>query len=283
MFVLLSRYDTPELVRLRFNEYFHSTFSNPINATGNDHDTDPHPDLNSIIVTELEVTVILQKPNVNKSCGPDDVSPVILKCFSSYLAPSLCSLFNRSLRDGIVPTEWLRAYVCPVYKGKGDKNCTSNYRPISLLSSKVAERCIHNHIMTVIGDSIYKNQHGFMEGKSTVTQLTQVFHEIGQHIDNSGQVDTLYLDFSKALQKMKVYGFNGGLYLNGLRPISQDVNNVYLFLDHYLNGFQSLQVFHRGLYWDPFRFYYTLTIYHFVPDLAKSHYLRMTSKVQIKF
>ena len=63
----------------------------------NDHDIDPHPDLNSIIVTELEVTGILQKLNVNKSCGPDDV---ILKRFSSYLAPSLCSLFNRSLRDG---------------------------------------------------------------------------------------------------------------------------------------------------------------------------------------
>ena len=62
------------------------------------------------------------------------------------------------------------------------------------------------------------------------------------------------------------------VYLNGLRPISQGVNNVYLFLDQYLNGFQSLQVFHRGLYWDPFCFYYTLTIYHFVPDLAKSHY-----------
>ena len=132
--------------------------------------------------------------------------------------------FNEYFHNSV----WLRANVCPVYKGKGDKHCTSNYRPISLLSivSKVAERSIHNHIMSVIGDSIYTNQHGFMEGKSTVTQLTQVF----QHIDNSGQVDTLYLDFSKAfdrvphhllLQKMKVYGFNGSLlkwftsYLSG--------------------------------------------------------------------
>ena len=201
---------SPDAQASGFTEYFHSTFSDPLNATGNDHDTDPHPDLNSSI---------LQKLNVNKSCSPDDVSPIILKCFYSYLAPSLCSLFNRSLRDGTVPTEWLRANVCPVYKGKGDKNCTINYRPISLLCivSKVAERCMHNHIMSVIVDSIFKNQHGFMEGKSTVTQLTQVF------------------------------------YLNGLRPIYQ-VNNVYLFLDHYLSDFQSLQVFHSGLYWDLFLF-----------------------------
>ena len=125
--------------------------------------------------------------------------------------------------------------------------CTSNYRPISLLSivSKVAERCIHNPIMSVIGDSISKNQHGFMGGKSTVTQLTQVFHEIGQHIDNSGQVDTLYLDFSKAfdrvphhllLQKMKVYGFNGSLlkwftsYLSGRKQRVSISGSLYKLL-----------------------------------------------------
>ena len=74
---------SPDAQASGFNEYFHTTFSNPLNATCNDHDTDPHQDLNYIIVTELEVTGILQKLNVNKSCGPDDVSPVILKCFSS--------------------------------------------------------------------------------------------------------------------------------------------------------------------------------------------------------
>ena len=142
---------SPDAQASGFNEYFHSTFSNPLNATGNDHDTDPHQDLNSIILTELEVTGILQKLNVNKSCGPDDVSPVILKCFSSYLAPSLCSLFNRSLRDGTVPTAWLRANACPVYKGKGDKNCTSNYRPISLLS--IVSKVLNDVYITILCQS----------------------------------------------------------------------------------------------------------------------------------
>ena len=77
---------SPDAQASGFNKYFNSTFSNPLNATGNDQDTDPHPNLNSIIVSEHEVTGILQKPNVKKSCGPDGVSPVILKCFSSYLA-----------------------------------------------------------------------------------------------------------------------------------------------------------------------------------------------------
>ena len=36
-----------------------------------------------------------------------------------------------------------------------------------------------------------------MEGTSTVTHLTQTFHEIWntKHVDNCSQVDTLFLDF----------------------------------------------------------------------------------------
>ena len=41
-----------------FIEYFHSTFSNPVNATGYDHDTDQHLDLNSIIVTEQVLDIV---------------------------------------------------------------------------------------------------------------------------------------------------------------------------------------------------------------------------------
>ena len=175
---------------------------------------------------------ILQKLDVNKSCGHDDISPILLKCFPQYLSPSLCSLFNRSLRGGVLPNDWLKANVCPVYKGKGDKNCVNNNRPISLVSvvSKVAERCIYNNVISVMDESIFKGQHGFMKEKSTTTQLTQIFHLIGESVDNHGQVVALYLDFSKAfdrvlhhllLHKMKMSGFNGNLlkwftsYLSG--------------------------------------------------------------------
>ena len=59
----------------------------------------------------------------------------------------------------------------------------------------------------------------YLKGRSTVTQLTQFFHEIGSIIDAKGQVDVLYLDFSKAfdsvphdlLVKLKTFGFTGKL------------------------------------------------------------------------
>jgi len=44
---------------------------------------------------------------------------------------SLTALFNKSLQDAVLPLDWVSVNVCPLYK-KGDKQCTANYRPISL-------------------------------------------------------------------------------------------------------------------------------------------------------
>ena len=55
----------------------------------------------------------------------------LLKKAVAELAPSLSSLFNKSLKDAVLPLDWVSAHVCPIYK-KGDKKCVSNYRPVSL-------------------------------------------------------------------------------------------------------------------------------------------------------
>ena len=63
-------------------------------------------------------------------------------------------------------------------------------------------------------------QHGFLNGKSTETQILSVFDNISKVLDGGGQTDIIYLDFSKAfdsvphhllLHKMKSFGFNGTL------------------------------------------------------------------------
>ena len=78
-----------------------------------------------------EVSDLLNSLNVNKACGPDYVCARLLKEGAAELAPSLTALFNKSLDDAILPLDWVSANVCPIYK-KGDKQCVSNYRPISL-------------------------------------------------------------------------------------------------------------------------------------------------------
>ena len=52
----------------------------------------------------------------NASCGSDMITAKFLKLFSSFLAPSLCKVFNQSLESGKLPVEWKHANVTPIPK-----------------------------------------------------------------------------------------------------------------------------------------------------------------------
>lgn len=174
---------------------------------------------------------ILSNLNVNKAIGPDGISPRVLKECSHQIASPLCHIFNMSLCSGSIPCDWLKANIVPVFK-KSDKQKVSNYRPVSLLCicGKIMERAVFNAIFPEIKSKLYHLQHGFIKGRSTTTQLLTVFHEISAAMDNAGQVDMIYLDFSKAfdsvshkllLHKIQSFGIHSNLlnwfhaYLSG--------------------------------------------------------------------
>ena len=49
---------------------------------------------------------------------------------------------------------------------------------------------------------IHKCQHGFTTGRSCVTLLAEVLDIIGSLLDTGGQIDTMYLDMSKAFDRV---------------------------------------------------------------------------------
>ncbi|XP_028413970.1 uncharacterized protein LOC114536830 [Dendronephthya gigantea] len=178
--------------------------------------------LSDISISEDEVVHHLSNLIPTKSPGPDKIPGQILKECSSVIAPSLCLLFNHSLQSGTLPTEWKSANVTPVHK-KSKKEPATNYRPISLLPiiSKVLERCVCYRFQEHIKVMINKAQHGFLHGRSCVTQLLATLHHIGQLLDHNVQSDVLFLDFAKAfdsvdhailLKKIKSYGISGNMY-----------------------------------------------------------------------
>ena len=130
-------------------------------------------------------------------------------------------MFNKSLHQGALPQEWKLANVVPVYK-KGEKQHAENYRHISLLSivSKVLERCIFNKIKEHLFHLINPCQHGFITKRSCVTNLVEALEYIGSQLDSGGQIDIIYLDMSKAfdkvnhkhlIHKLRTSGFGGSL------------------------------------------------------------------------
>ena len=205
-----------------FNNFFYSNFTPRENgSTFPASNVFQNPELSEIELTVAEVRLSLESIDISKATGPDQLSGRILKECAAQLAPSLTTLFNKSLQLGIVPDLWKSANVAPVHK-KNDKQNAENYRPISLLClpSKILERCIFNHIFNKTKHLITQLQHGFLKGRSTATQLLTVLHEIISNLDKNFQTDIIYLDFSKAfdsvshkllIHKLRSFGFCGSL------------------------------------------------------------------------
>ena len=74
-----------------------------------------------LIITIEMVKTELKKLNVNKSCGPDEIHPLILQELYDFIAPPLTLLFNKTLEQGKIPNDWKKANVSPIFK-KGAKN-----------------------------------------------------------------------------------------------------------------------------------------------------------------
>lgn len=85
----------------------------------------------------------MEQLNICKSCGPDNVTSLLLKECANSISSPLCTLFNKQLRSGCFPKMWKVANLVLVFKS-GDKEMVENYRGISLLCiiSKVLEKCL---------------------------------------------------------------------------------------------------------------------------------------------
>ena len=115
------------------NEFFSSCYnasSQPINTITLDSDHICSPDN---LCTEEEICKMLQSLDVSKANGPDGISARMLKSTAIAIAPSITNLFNHSITCGRPPSSWKMATVVPIPK-KQRANCTSEFRPISLLS-----------------------------------------------------------------------------------------------------------------------------------------------------
>ena len=216
--------DTPEAIADIFNNYFTSVFSVPQgDKVDNGAGKFPaaEPSFSDIVMHVGEVEAVLKSLDPDKATGPGEIPARIRKETATTIAPSLCKLFNRSLGEGYIPSEWKLADVVPVYK-KDETDHVESYRPISLLCiiSKVLERCVLNHIHDRLEDLIMDCQHMFRSGRSCVTNLLETLDYIGAILYRAGQVDCVYLDMCKAfdkvihdllMEKLRDAGFGGNL------------------------------------------------------------------------
>ena len=121
-----------------------------------------------------------------------------------------------------VPKDGKDANVTPIFK-KGAKSSPDNYRPVSLTSvpCKIMESIMRDKMVDHLLENklINNSQHGFMQKKkSCTTNLLEFLEKVTESIDSGTPMDIIYLDFSKAfdkvprlrlLEKMKAHSING--------------------------------------------------------------------------
>ena len=83
-------------------------------------------------ITETEIGEVVRKLPKNKASGSDGVPNEFIQATYPILADCITKLFNIIFCKGIIPMEWKKAIIFPIYKD-GPKNEVGNYRGISLL------------------------------------------------------------------------------------------------------------------------------------------------------
>ena len=124
---------------------------------------------------------------------------------------------------GAVPQKWKAAIITPVFN-KGPAGTVANYRPISLICvpCKIMERLISSRMLQFFLDNniLHSAQHGFLNGRSTCTNLMECTNDWTLSIQYKRLVTVIYIDFSRAfdlmshdklLIRLNAYGITGTL------------------------------------------------------------------------
>ncbi len=154
------------------------------------------------------------------SAGPDGIPPLFLKRLSLVLAEPLSHIYKISFASSQLPFDWLGAHIVPIYKKKGNPSSCSFYRPVSLTSSagKNQEKMIRDPLANHMKPFWHSGQHGFLRGRSTVTQMLECLNDWTKAVDSGHFVDILYIDIAKAfdsvshiklIAKLQRYGVQG--------------------------------------------------------------------------
>ena len=130
-----------------------------------------------------------------------------MKITKKELAKPMTIILKKSIERCEIPDIYKMAHITPIHKGgKKCKYKPENYRPVSLTSHimKVYERIIAKNIINHLTKNhlFNENQHGFVPGKSTQTQLLLYYKDIFESLKEGVRIDTVFLDFARAFDKV---------------------------------------------------------------------------------
>lgn len=237
--------DTTQMCNLLARQ-FSSVYSDPLPYSASFSAFDNNISLSLIKCCTEDVKRKIDALDPLKGVGPDGIPPLILRQCSDLLCVPLSSLFNMSLREGFFPSALKSSFIVPIFKD-GDRESASCYRPITIQSpvTKIFESVVLDSLKPLATSALIPEQHGFTGGRSTATNLI-LYHEfILSAFASFSQVDAVYLDFSKAFDKVSHTILISKLESYGI------LDPLLSWIKSYLSGRTSIVRFGGGVS-DPF-------------------------------
>ena len=188
-----------------FAKIFSKNFSTDINCEGNARAEFVGPRLELLNVEVNAVRKLLMEQR-NSAARPNGIPGIFCKKLACVLAIPLSIIFQQSVQHRKIPDMRRQANVM-LYKGKGPKSCASSYRPVCLtdVACKLLERLISDQIryFWVVNKLLCNKQHGFLPGRSTVTNLVTADSIIADYLNNRYPVAMILLDFARAFDEVR--------------------------------------------------------------------------------
>ena len=238
-------------------------------------DVPAYPAMEPLKLTKTGIENLINKLDIRKAYGPDNISSMVLKMFTNNVPSFLdcvVKLLTISIETSCLPLVWKKAIVSPIFKG-GDRSDVNNYRPISLtcILCKLLEHVICSRMWCHINDYgiIKENQHGFRKSLNTTTQLLHVTHRAAEALDRKRDYHIVSFDFTKAFARVPhdLYLFTNcvntiliSLVLCGLRTGSRTESRWFPQTDIFPKSLRSVPVYRKALCLGHCSFCYTLMI-----------------------
>ena len=95
-----------------FNKYFYSVFTHEDTSNLEALKTSSSflsPFIQSVNFTPNDVFHELVDLDVSKACGPDNITPKLLKLSAEFISEPLSQIFNQSMSSGSLPSDWTTA------------------------------------------------------------------------------------------------------------------------------------------------------------------------------
>ena len=168
---------------------------------------------------EFRVAMKTLSVKLTKAPGKDGIWNWMLFTSGEILQREMFELFNKCWREEAMPEEWFQTLVSYIYKGKGNKNELTSYRPIGLSSALVNlfKKMWLNRIAPILMNQMAPNQGGFRKGSGAREQLWTLSEFLEERMENECGSVFCTTDAHKAFDQVFREGTAYLLYGHGIR------------------------------------------------------------------